>query len=105
MNTNASEQQKNQEALRVSGASAPEQHVVARKEKSMRVRGSHVLLLGALSAIGPLSTDMYLPSLPTISHALGATVSLTQMTLTASLVGGALGRMIIVPISAAGRRR
>ena len=105
MNTNSSEQQKTQEALRISGASAPEQHDVASKEKSTRVRGSHVLLLGALSAIGPLSTDMYLPSLPTISHALGTTMSLTQMTLTASLVGGALGQMIIGPISDARGRR
>ncbi|HET8842403.1 MAG TPA: MFS transporter [Ktedonobacteraceae bacterium] len=85
--------------------SAPEQHVLATEEKSTRVRGSHVLLLGTLSAIGPLSSDMYLPSLPTMSHELGATMALTQITLTASLFGGALGQMIIGPISDARGRR
>jgi MFS transporter, DHA1 family, multidrug resistance protein len=105
MNTNASEQQKNQGALRISGVSAPEQHVLANEEKSTRVRVRHVLLLGAMATIGPLSSDMYLPSLPTMSHELGATMALTQMTLTASLFGGALGQMIIGPISDARGRR
>jgi MFS transporter, DHA1 family, multidrug resistance protein len=72
----------------------------------IRVRARHVLILGGLTALGPLSTDMYLPSLPTVSHDLGATMSQTQITLTACILGLALGQVITGPISdALGRRR
>lgn len=72
----------------------------------IRVRARHVLILGGLTALGPLSTDMYLPSLPTVSHDLGATMSQTQITLTACILGLALGQVISGPISdALGRRR
>lgn len=38
-------------------------------------------LLGALTAFGPLSIDMYLPALPSMARSLGAAPSLTQLTL------------------------
>lgn len=44
------------------------------------IRPLHVLILGGLSAIGPLSTDMYLPALPLLSRELGASMSQTQLT-------------------------
>ena len=44
-------------------------------------------LLAALTGIGPLSTDMYLPSLPDISNRLDATTAQTQLTISAYLVG------------------
>ena len=70
------------------------------------IRALHVLILGALSALGPLSTDMYLPALPTISHDLGATMAQTQLTLSAGILGLSLGQVIAGPSSdALGRRR
>lgn len=65
-----------------------------------------VLIIGALSAFAPLSIDMYLPALPSLSQDLGGTASLVQLTLTACLLGLALGQMIVGPLSdALGRRR
>jgi len=43
-------------------------------------------LLAALSAIGPFSTDAYLPSLPEIGRVLNATPVVVQQTLTAYMV-------------------
>ncbi|GAA0351894.1 Bcr/CflA family multidrug efflux MFS transporter [Actinoallomurus spadix] len=64
------------------------------------------LILGALSAIGPLSIDMYLPALPKLTHDLSAGPSLVQLTLTACLVGLAVGQVVAGPLSDAwGRRR
>ena len=48
------------------------------------------LLLGLLSAVGPLSTDMYLPAFPAIEAALGGRA---QVTLATWFVGLALGQM------------
>ncbi len=65
-----------------------------------------VLILGALSAFGPLSIDMYLPSLPTLSRDLSASASAAQLTLSACLLGLALGQVIAGPLSdTLGRRR
>ena len=64
------------------------------------------LILGALSAIGPLSIDMYLPALPGLTRDLSASASLVQLTLTACLVGLAAGQLLAGPISDMwGRRR
>ncbi len=58
-----------------------------------------VLILGALSAFGPLSIDMYLPALPTLAQNLETTASLAQLSLTACLLGLALGQLIAGPLS------
>ncbi|MGI5227738.1 multidrug effflux MFS transporter [Actinoallomurus sp. CA-142502] len=64
------------------------------------------LILGALSAIGPLSIDMYLPALPKLTRDLSAGPSLVQLTLTACMIGLAAGQVIAGPISDMwGRRR
>jgi len=64
------------------------------------------LLLGAFVAIGPLTIDMYLPALPTIRQELGTTSAQVQLTLTGTLVGLALGQLLIGPLSdSLGRRR
>src|SRR5579862_7557812 len=63
-------------------------------------------LLGALSMFAPLSTDMYLPALPSMAHNLGASASEVQLTLTASLIGLGAGQLLVGPLSdAVGRRR
>src|SRR5689334_13520696 len=65
-----------------------------------------VLILGGLSALGPLSTDMYLPALPALSQDLGASVAQAQLTLSAGILGLALGQVLAGPSSdALGRRR
>jgi len=64
------------------------------------------VLLGGLTAFGPLSIDMYLPSLPAIGRDLAASESVIQLTLTAYLVGLALGQILAGPLSDRfGRRR
>ncbi|WP_433061178.1 multidrug effflux MFS transporter [Dactylosporangium sp. CS-033363] len=64
-----------------------------------------VLLLGFLTALGPLTIDMYLPSLPTITSDLHATAAAVQLTLTGTLAGLAIGQLIVGPLSdALGRR-
>jgi DHA1 family bicyclomycin/chloramphenicol resistance-like MFS transporter len=56
-------------------------------------------ILGTLAAFGPLSIDMYLPALPTLSSDLQASTSLAQLSLTACLFGIALGQIFAGPIS------
>ena len=51
------------------------------------------LLLGVLSAVGPLSTDMYLPAFPAIEHALGGQAGAAQITLAAWFAGLAFGQI------------
>lgn len=58
-----------------------------------------VLLLGSLTAFGPLSMDMYLPALPTVAEDLQTTTSLAQLSLTACLIGLAVGQLIFGPLS------
>jgi len=63
-------------------------------------------LLGALTAVGPLSLDMYLPALPSLGHDLGASESQVQVTITACLIGLAAGQLFAGPLSDGwGRRR
>lgn len=63
------------------------------------------VILGMLAGIGPLSIDMYLPALPALADDLNASASLAQLSLTACLVGIALGQLIVGPISDVKGRR
>ena len=65
-----------------------------------------ILVLGALIALGPLTIDMYLPALPRIAEELSVSSSVSQLTLTGTLAGLALGQLVVGPLSdALGRRR
>ncbi|WP_203364494.1 multidrug effflux MFS transporter [Bacillus sp. REN10] len=65
-----------------------------------------VLILGSLTAFGPLSMDMYLPALPIVAEDLHTTTSLAQLSLTACLMGLAIGQLIFGPLSdIQGRRK
>ena len=65
-----------------------------------------VLVLGAFVALGPMTIDMYLPALPTIATDLQTTSAAVQLTLTGTLLGLALGQLVLGPLSdAVGRRR
>jgi DHA1 family bicyclomycin/chloramphenicol resistance-like MFS transporter len=56
-------------------------------------------LLAALSATGPLTTDMYLPSLPDIARQLNASTAQVQFTISAYLIGFAVGQIFYGPVS------
>jgi len=56
-------------------------------------------LLAGLSAVGPLTTDMYLPSLPDIARHLDASTAQVQLTISAYLIGFAVGQIVYGPIS------
>jgi DHA1 family bicyclomycin/chloramphenicol resistance-like MFS transporter len=58
-----------------------------------------VALIGTMSIFGPLCIDMYLPALPQINQELHASASAVQLSLTACLIGIALGQLLIGPIS------
>jgi DHA1 family bicyclomycin/chloramphenicol resistance-like MFS transporter len=57
------------------------------------------LLLAMLTALGPLSMDMYLPSLPDIAHVLAAPTARTQLTVSSYLIGFAVGQVVYGPLS------
>lgn len=59
----------------------------------------HVVLLGLVTAIGPLATDMYLPAFPAIDRDLGGGPGSAQITLAAWLAGLAVGQFSQGPIS------
>ncbi|WP_434637978.1 multidrug effflux MFS transporter [Klebsiella sp. I138] len=64
-----------------------------------RISLSWALILGLLTAIGPLCTDFYLPALPDITQQLSATGTQTQLSLTAALIGLGLGQLFFGPLS------
>ncbi|OOC57114.1 Bcr/CflA family drug resistance efflux transporter [Nocardiopsis sinuspersici] len=64
-----------------------------------------VLVLGVLTATGPLATDMYLPAFPEITRDLGTSEARVQLTLTAMMLGLAVGQLVIGPMSDAFGRR
>ena len=65
-----------------------------------------VVVLGGLTMFGPLSLDLYLPALPQLADDLNASASAAQLSITACLVGLALGQLVAGPMSDRfGRRR
>jgi DHA1 family bicyclomycin/chloramphenicol resistance-like MFS transporter len=63
------------------------------------------VMLAFMTALGPLATDLYLPSLPHIGAALDASPAMVQLTLSAYLIGFSIGQIVYGPISdALGRK-
>ena len=58
-----------------------------------------VLVLTLLLGIQPISTDLYLPALPTLQRELGASQSATQLTLSALIICFGLAQLVFGPLS------
>ena len=64
------------------------------------------LILGSLTALAPMSIDLYLPAFPEVTRHFGVGQATVQLTMTACLAGLALGQLLAGPCSdAMGRRR
>lgn len=57
-----------------------------------------ILILGALSAFGPMSIDMYLPAFPAIAKAFETTPGMIAYTLAAFFIGLAFGQLVYGPL-------
>lgn len=76
------------------------------KVQSKKQSPIFVIILGALTAIGALSIDMFLPGLPEIKNDFHTTTSNAQLTLSLFMIGLALGNLFAGPISdATGRKK
>lgn len=66
---------------------------------SRRQRLVYVLVLGALTALGPFTIDLYLPAFPALEAELGVNAAAIQITLTGTMIGFGLGQLIVGPWS------
>ncbi|MDQ1583686.1 MAG: transporter, family, multidrug resistance protein [Microbacteriaceae bacterium] len=62
---------------------------------SGRQRLAYILVLGALTALGPFTIDLYLPAMPALENDFGVSTAMIQLTLTATTVGFGLGQLIV----------
>lgn len=66
---------------------------------SRRQRLVYVLVLGALTALGPFTIDLYLPAFPALEAELGVSAAAIQITLTGTMIGFGLGQLVVGPWS------
>jgi DHA1 family bicyclomycin/chloramphenicol resistance-like MFS transporter len=59
----------------------------------------YVILLGALTALGPFTVDLYLPAFPVVESDFHTTAAMVQLTLTGTMIGFGLGQLIVGPLS------
>jgi DHA1 family bicyclomycin/chloramphenicol resistance-like MFS transporter len=59
----------------------------------------YIILLGALTALGPFTIDLYLPAFPALESDFRTTQAAIQLTLTGTMIGFALGQLIVGPLS------
>ncbi|MGH9043346.1 MAG: multidrug effflux MFS transporter [Acidimicrobiales bacterium] len=65
-----------------------------------------IVVLGLLEIFGPISMDLYSPSLPALARSLGTSDSMGQATMSVCMLGLGLGQMVMGPLSDRfGRRR
>ncbi|MFD6140789.1 multidrug effflux MFS transporter [Promicromonospora sp. NPDC060271] len=73
--------------------------VMPARAASSRSALKWVIMLGALACLPALTVDMYLPALPQVASDLGTSDALAQLTVSCMLVGGALGQLVIGPLT------
>jgi DHA1 family bicyclomycin/chloramphenicol resistance-like MFS transporter len=66
---------------------------------SGRQRLAYILILGALTALGPFTIDTYLPALPTLQGDFNVSTAAIQLTLTATTIGFGVGQLLVGPWS------
>nr|WP_040568930.1 multidrug effflux MFS transporter [Microbacterium yannicii] len=66
---------------------------------SNRRRILYIVLLGALTALGPFTIDLYLPAFPVLEEDFQTTAAAIQLTLTGTMIGFALGQLVVGPLS------
>lgn len=66
---------------------------------SRRERIVYIVVLGALVGLGPFTIDLYLPALPVIQTDLAVNEGTVQLTLSATIIGFALGQLVVGPWS------
>lgn len=59
----------------------------------------YIVLLGALTALGPFTVDLYLPAFPVLEQDFQTTAAAVQLTLTGTMIGFGLGQLIVGPLS------
>ncbi|GAA2750727.1 multidrug effflux MFS transporter [Amnibacterium kyonggiense] len=64
-----------------------------------RARATVVVILGLLVALGPFTTDLYLPAFPAVQASFATTDVAIQLTLSATVAGFALGQLLVGPLS------
>lgn len=58
-----------------------------------------IIILGMLTAIGPLAIDMFLPGLPELKNDFNTTTAHAQLTLSFFMIGLGIGNLFVGPIS------
>ncbi|MFS0854149.1 multidrug effflux MFS transporter [Microbacterium sp. 179-I 3D4 NHS] len=66
---------------------------------SNRRRVLYIVLLGALTALGPFTIDLYLPAFPVLEEDFQTTAAAIQLTLTGTMIGFAVGQLLVGPLS------
>ncbi len=62
-------------------------------------RTMYIILLGALTALGPFTIDLYLPAFPVLEEDFQTTATAIQLTLTGTMIGFAIGQLVVGPLS------
>lgn len=66
---------------------------------SRRQRLVYIIVLGALTALGPFTIDLYLPAFPALQDDFRVAPGIIQLTLTATALGFAAGQLLVGPWS------
>lgn len=72
----------------------PYQHLIDSRKKFIWL----IVILGGITAIGPLAIDMYLPALSAIGESFDASESVIQLSLTSYFIGVALSQLLYGPM-------
>ncbi|MFE6997416.1 multidrug effflux MFS transporter [Microbacterium sp. NPDC057659] len=59
----------------------------------------YIVLLGALTALGPFTIDLYLPAFPMLESDFQTSAAMIQLTLTGTMIGFAVGQLVVGPLS------